>query len=597
APDQVSSRIELDVDYVVIDGFSRTRLLLDSEVSDNGEGDFTVSLENVPVGNHAIRVRGADGCGNVDVEIIEFCVTDQKAPTPICIGQLTVTLMPNGDGTGMAAIWANDFIASDVEDCSGEVTYSIYTEAEAQVPGFDPEPGRDGLILDCDSDATLQVRVYAFDPEGRGDFCSVFTLVQAADNACDVGGNANIQGLITTEKGTAIANVAVTIDELTEQLLANTDEEGQFTFNDMDLGMDYTLDANRDDYINHSQGVSTFDLVLITRFILGLDDDISSYQRLAADANADGSISVQDIISIRRLILVLDDAYRSNTAYRFVDAGFNFPVPENPWATSFPEVVNINNLPGNEFEADFIGIMIGDVDGTGLDNVRGRSADTRTLQTTDRALIAGNTYVVELTAASAAGLSGVQGTIDFGSAVTVTNVLDDVTTQLTPAELNATRMERGQLAFSFHDLAGLAADVPVLRLEITAHENTRLSEVLSFNDDLVFTEGYTATDDPVGLAFTFVADTDFVAERNELGQNLPNPVAATTTVPFRLTEASTVILEVRDLNGRLLTTRTREAASGNGNFLLNRKELGAAGVVTYTLTAGDFTATRKMIVR
>ncbi|MEO0732136.1 MAG: hypothetical protein AAFZ52_04840, partial [Bacteroidota bacterium] len=597
APDQVSSRVELDVDYVAIDGFSRTRLLLDSEVSDNGEGDFTVSLQNVPVGNHAIRVRGADGCGNVDVEIIEFCVEDAKAPTPICISQITVTLMPNGDGTGMAAIWANDYIASDVEDCSGEVTYSIYTEAETQEPNFQPAPGRDGLILDCDDDATLQVRVYAIDPIGQADYCSAFTLVQAADNACDLGGNANIQGLITTEFGTAIGRVAVTIDELTEQQLANTDSEGQFRFENLDLGQDYTLNAGRDDYINHSQGVSTFDLVLITRFILGLDEEMSSYQRVASDANRDRTISVQDIISIRRLILGLDDAYRNNTAYRFFDARFTFPVPEDPWATTFPEVVNINNLPGNYFEADFIGVMVGDADGTGLDNARGRSNAVRTLEAVDQEMVAGNTYVVELSAATAAGLTGMQGTLDFSPAVTVTNVLDDVATQLTPTEMNATRLERGQLAFSFHELAGLNAAEPVIRLELTAHEHTRLSEVLTITDELVYAEGYTATDATVSLAVSFTTDVNSAVERNALGQNLPNPVAESTLVPFHLTEAGSVLLEVRDLNGRLLTTRTREAAAGEGRFVLDRAELGATGVVTYTLTAGDFSATRKMIVR
>ncbi|MDV7402540.1 hypothetical protein RZS08_64560, partial [Arthrospira platensis SPKY1] len=52
-------------------------------------------------------------------------VKDCKAPTPICYNGLTVTLMPTPDGAGMAAIWATDFIASDVVDCSAPIKYSI----------------------------------------------------------------------------------------------------------------------------------------------------------------------------------------------------------------------------------------------------------------------------------------------------------------------------------------------------------------------------------------------------------------------------------------------------------------------------------------
>ncbi|MBC6992537.1 hypothetical protein H9S92_00025, partial [Lewinella lacunae] len=75
-----------------------------------------------------------------------------KAPTPICIQTLTVTLMPNGQGGGMAAIWATDFIASDVFDCFGNLIdqYSIYTEEEAGVAGFTPVAGRLGIDLDCE---------------------------------------------------------------------------------------------------------------------------------------------------------------------------------------------------------------------------------------------------------------------------------------------------------------------------------------------------------------------------------------------------------------------------------------------------------------
>jgi hypothetical protein len=66
-------------------------------------------------------------------------------------------------------------------------------------------------------------------------------------------------------------------------------------------GGDYTvtpvLDAN---YLN---GVSTFDLVLIQRHILGVQLLDSPYKMIAADANNSQTITTSDIIMLRRLIL------------------------------------------------------------------------------------------------------------------------------------------------------------------------------------------------------------------------------------------------------------------------------------------------------
>jgi hypothetical protein len=46
-----------------------------------------------------------------------------------------------------------------------------------------------------------------------------------------------------------------------------------------------------------------------------------------------------------------------------VDAAYRFPNPANPWATTFPESISMNNLPGNA-SINFIAIKIGDVNGS-----------------------------------------------------------------------------------------------------------------------------------------------------------------------------------------------------------------------------------------
>ncbi len=45
-----------------------------------------------------LRVTVRDDCGNVTVSRLDVDVEDNKAPAPVCVQNLTATLMPSGDG-------------------------------------------------------------------------------------------------------------------------------------------------------------------------------------------------------------------------------------------------------------------------------------------------------------------------------------------------------------------------------------------------------------------------------------------------------------------------------------------------------------------
>ncbi len=596
AQEQLDIRVELDADFDAAAGFNRNRFLLPSEFSQDGSGNYTITLANVPVGEHAVRIRATDNCGNPNSRIVEFCVSDDKAPTPICIGQLTVTLMPNGDGTGNAAVWASDFIASDVEDCSGEVTYSIYTERDATAPGFTPAPGVNGIILDCESDATTPVRVYAFDPTGLNDYCSVFVLVQRADNACVVEETGAIGGVILSEGGLVFANVAIGLDGSEIDETTATGNDGRYLFPQLAAGDDYTVNPDLDIYINHSQGVSTFDLVLITQHILGTEPLTSPFQMLAADANNDQEITVQDLIAIRRLILGYDEAFPNNTGYRFVDANFIFPINNNPWATSFPEVVNVNNLSGNVFDADFIGLMVGDVNGDGLDNLVNGTAGrprlgAKDIIVEDLYLLAGQAQTVTLMPGEVSELKGLQGTLTFDNSIRITNIDAG---QLGAAGINPIDLERGQLPFSFAEAEGLSSELPLLSFEIVAQQDIFLREVLSLSDDRVTTEGYTQHDVRVNLNLNFrsEATTDVASV-----SNYPNPMDGQTTITFNLPEAGNGSLSIRDLSGRTVYHQRLAVQVGQNQVVLRRSSLPNSGVYTYTVSSNETTMTRKLVVR
>ncbi|MBK9583675.1 MAG: hypothetical protein IPO48_17815 [Saprospiraceae bacterium] len=68
-------------------------------------------------------------------------------------------------------------------------------------------------------------------------------------------------------------------------------------------------------------GVSTLDLVMIQRHILGLQALDSNYKLIAADANNDGKVTASDLTDLRKLILGVTTALPNNTSWKFPVAG------------------------------------------------------------------------------------------------------------------------------------------------------------------------------------------------------------------------------------------------------------------------------------
>jgi hypothetical protein len=80
----------------------------------------------------------------------------------------------------------------------------------------------------------------------------------------------------------------------------------------------------------------------------------------------------------------------------------------------------------------------------------------------------------------------------------------------------------------------------------------------------------------------------------KLEQNYPNPFNPTTAINFTLPAAGNTVLEVFDIQGRLVSTLVnREMFAGQHSVNFDASNL-SSGVYIYRLRAGDFSLTRKM---
>ena len=89
--------------------------------------------------------------------------------------------------------------------------------------------------------------------------------------------------------------------------------------------------------------------------------------------------------------------------------------------------------------------------------------------------------------------------------------------------------------------------------------------------------------------------------------NYPNPFNPETWIPYQLSEPTEVTLHIYTIDGSLVRTMSlghkavgMYQSKSRAAYWDGRNEVGesvASGVYFYTLTAGDFTATRKMLIR
>jgi subtilisin-like proprotein convertase family protein len=532
--------------------------------------DAGTTFVGVPAGTYEVSRTSVDACGNAGTAVNTVTV-EPKAPTAYCTDELVIDLMV----TGMAEVNAADFNFASSDNCTatGDLSYAFSSDITNTV-----------MTVTCDNLGANTVEMWVFDAAGMTDYC-VVTLTVQNNNGADCGtGTLTVAGAINTEDADAVSEVEV---EVNGGLFAtSTDVDGLFTF-DLAQGGDYTVAPSYD--VNVANGVTTFDIVKITRHILGIESLDSAYKVIAADANNSASVTTLDIVSIRKVILQIEDSFSNNTSWRFVDAAYTFADPMNPWG--FAEVVNINNLAADALSTDFVAVKVGDV--TGDAQTSFGSADDRTkngafaIDVKEVAMTAGNTYEVTFTADAA--VEGFQFTMNFDAKkVAFVGLAEGVATaeNFGFAKLNEGAITASWNADAAYDFAG----AEVFTVSFTALEDVNLSEAVSINSRFTAAEAY-AAGELQDVALTFSGST---TANYALYQNTPNPFKGETVIAFELAEAGNAVVTIMDVNGKVVRTINGDFAKGFNNVTV--KDINTTGVLYYTLESGDFTATKKMII-
>ncbi len=590
ATDECTDDADLNYSYVI-------------DANNDGGNDIVGSGSdasgNYPIGTHKITWTVEDGCGNPTSCSYLFVISDCKAPTPNLLNGIATDLMENC----MIELWADDWDnpSSPSFDNCGIEEWVAYTPSLG--PGQVAPPADASFGVTFTSTGTHTVDIWIKDVNGNWGYVSTYVLVQ--DNVapfCPDQGSASIAGTIENEEAAEVMDVMVNIDGSAPGIPSGqmTGAEGNYAFPGLAVGHNYSVTPEKDgDYLN---GVTTFDLVLMSKHILNVQTLNTPYKMIAADVNKSGTITTFDMVELRKLILFIDTEFQNNTSWRFVDADFVFPNAANPFQTAFPEVFNVNELSGEEV-GDFVAVKVGDVNCSAQVNPFTGSGDDRSANgevvfgVKDQALVAGETYTVDFTAADFADVVGYQFSLAFDN-----NVVEfvDVETSLEGLSENNFGMSfvnEGVITTSWNSIeaVSLDADAKVFSMTFVAKSNAQLSEVLAVNSRYTKAEAYDNDVNLMNIGLSFNGATA-VAGEFELYQNQPNPFKAETVIGFNLPEAGFASLTVFDVSGKLLHRVEGDFAKGYNQVNLNRSDLAATGVVYYQLDTENESATKKMII-
>ncbi len=546
----------------------------------SGFGPFT----NVPPGTYNVTYKASDNCNNQTACHATVTVKDCKKPTPYCKNGLVIELM-NTD-PAMVQVWASDFNAGSFDNCPGTLKYSFSADTTVK-----------SRTYTCDDLGQQPVQMWVTDAAGNQDYCETFIIVQANMGQCN--DDPLVAGAITSHANNlGVKGVAVNVNSGSggfQQTIA-TDANGHYSFASVPKGSDISVVPHLD--TNPLNGVTTFDLVLISRHILGIEKLNSPYKIIAADANRSKTVTTFDLVELRKLILFINTNFTSNTSWRFVDKKFVFPDPTNPFLTDFPELVSINNISADQLAVDFVAIKVGDVNGSAVNNFD-QGTDDRTfngsliLQADDAIVRKGDVHTVEFRTADFLA-SGFQFTLNFEPEAL--EFVDLVPAVADAGNFGLSLLDKGAITASWNsdDLVRLPADEVLFAISFRARKDTRLSEALGINGRYTAAEAYGPAGSLLDVQLSFGNLTS--SPGFALFQNTPNPFAAETSIGFILPEAGPAVLTISDVQGRVVRIIRGEWNSGYNAVNISRNELPATGVYYYRLDAGEHTATRKLVV-
>lgn len=381
---------------------------------------------------------------------------------------------------------------------------------------------------------------------------------------CATTNTSNITGYISTVSGAPVSFANVSVNNFDTQ----SDLNGVFNIYNAQNDEVYYVNVEKDGS-TASEGLSTRDIILAKQHILGTNYLTNDASIIAADVNGDERVSTIDIISMRQVLLNQSNDFESNV-WKF--SMNNIESSNDAFSSLLGHGTASFKLTEDQV-VEITGIKTGDVDGSF--DVNSRTNGTVNVMVQDKEISAGETVTVPFNFDQ--DLAGYQMTIN-------TTNLSVVSIEGATENFNIT--DNGIIT-SWDAFSNIDANFSIT---FVATANTKLSNAIELSNSVIASEAYSRNGNASNLNLSFETES---ANGFTVYQNVPNPFLGETSISFYLPTATDVTISVFDVAGNLVQLEENEyTTAGNKTVNLNVR---ATGVLFYTVKAGEFMVTKKMI--
>jgi len=567
------------------------------DLNNNGSVDQSAIGNNAsgtyPVGTHRIQWTVSDQCGNSTTCAYLFTILDRKLPTPVCRPGIITVIMPSN---GQVSIWASDYDLGSRDNCTpnNRLRYAFSANPSNQSKTFTCAQIPNGVS------ETFDIRVFVFDEAGNSDYCDTkITIQDGLGNACpdNLGGGTtgNLAGAIFNESNSKVESAMVTLTANMPNMpkYDMTKIDGQYAFVGLPLNESYTITAHKDD--DPMNGVTTQDIVMIQRHILGLQSLNSPYKVIAADINNSETITAKDVSDLRRLILGITSQFPDNKSWKFVSASQTFNDVNKPWP--FDEKSTVDNLSNDKMDNNFIAIKMGDVSGnartSNLQSSTQRHNATVGLIVNDVEFNEGQLVKIGLQIENSMFIAGLQMALDYENSTLEFSQIESGTYDLEDDHYVVDPVA-GSIRISLDKAMQVNSGDAMIYLVFKALRKGNLGESIVMASGFQ-SELYNENVEPFALDLRF--DNGKATTKGfYLYQNQPNPFNASTRIHFSIPKEGDVVLSIMDVNGKLIRRVENHFKAGLNAIDVQREELISAGLLYYQLEMGSYKAIRKMIL-
>lgn len=561
---------------------------------------------NYPWGITNVTITANDSCKNSSSCSFIVQIKDVSRPVAVCREGITINLsaMPGGI-LAMAPAYFFNNNSYDNNTPKDQLKFQVRRVD-------DPNPPTDTITFTCEDHAApasvVELELWVEDTDGNKSYCIQRTQVQDNNKLCAITTipTVTVSGTITNNNGEQIQDVMI-YPMYSDLKTLTTGMNGVFTFPVIPLGTNVLFKPSKNTDVNN--GVSTLDLILIRKHILGVEFLSSPFQYIASDINKDQKISTADLVELRKVILLQQPNFNTNESWRFVKSTYQFTNLENPLKEQFPEGFQYNGISKSDLKLDFKGVKIGDVDDSAKPNDLVGASDRNyngnlVFEVADQWLKPGQTYRIPFLSRQFKNIAGFQQTIKFDQErLTVNDVQQGILPGFGAAQNNMEQLSNGYLLQSWDYDQNLTIEdgFPLFTIEVTATEECLLSKVLYISTEHIRAEAYQYLDKYE--INTLQSKIDWIQENKErtsqsmfeLYQNKPNPFTGETVIGFQLPIDGQVTLQLFDATGKMIFQKETQSRTGYNEITITADILKQAGVYTYQLITAQATASKKML--